>query len=184
MCVCKRNRTSRSSIRMGWDHMVSETSAERFVFRARTGPLCPSESSKMQLCGHRDKAETVIGTVTVRVFDVCATNFINYVCEGIFLHDNQVPHPKYQRFCALISVRLRKARTYQVASGFRCAASLRTHPHMYHQRSSPSCIHLQLHVKGAVLLSSMHCNHGENLSENPWSCTCLKDPRSGVHYSW
>ena len=37
--------------------MVSKASAERFVFRARAGPLCPAESSKMQLCGHRKKAE-------------------------------------------------------------------------------------------------------------------------------
>ena len=57
MCVCKRSRTARNSMRMGWDHMVLEASAERFVFRARTGPLCPAESSKMQLCGHRKKAE-------------------------------------------------------------------------------------------------------------------------------
>ena len=57
MCVCKRNMTVRSSIRMGWDHIVSEASVERFVFRARTGPLCPTESSKMQLCGHDKKAE-------------------------------------------------------------------------------------------------------------------------------
>jgi hypothetical protein len=42
---------------MGWDYMVSEASAERFVFRARAGPLCPAESSKMQLCGHRKKSE-------------------------------------------------------------------------------------------------------------------------------
>ena len=56
MCVCKRSRTDRSSIRMGWDHMVSEASAERFVFRARAGPLCSSECSKMHLCGHREKA--------------------------------------------------------------------------------------------------------------------------------
>jgi hypothetical protein len=48
---------ARSSIRMGWDHMVSEASAERFVFRARAGPLSPAESSKMQLCGHRKKSE-------------------------------------------------------------------------------------------------------------------------------
>ena len=61
---------------MGWDHMFSEGSAEKFVFRARAGPSCPSECSKMQLCGHREKAETVIGTVPVRVFDVCTTNDI------------------------------------------------------------------------------------------------------------
>ncbi len=57
MCVCKRSRTTRSSIRMGWDHMVSETSTERFVFRTRTGPLCPVECSKIQLCGHLKKSE-------------------------------------------------------------------------------------------------------------------------------
>ncbi len=37
--------------------MVSEASAERFVFPARAGPLCPAEFSKMQLCGYRKKAE-------------------------------------------------------------------------------------------------------------------------------
>ena len=43
---------------MGWrDHMVSEVSVERFVFGDRAGPLCPAESSKMQLCGHNKKAE-------------------------------------------------------------------------------------------------------------------------------
>jgi hypothetical protein len=57
MCVCKRRMTVRSSIRMGWDHMVSEFSPERFVFRTRVGPLSPGESSKMKLCGHRQKAE-------------------------------------------------------------------------------------------------------------------------------
>ncbi len=54
---CKRSRTARSSMKMGWYHMVSEASTERFVFRARTGPLCPAESSKMQLCEHHKKAE-------------------------------------------------------------------------------------------------------------------------------
>ena len=66
----KRNRTSRISIRIGWDHMFSEARAERFVFRARAGPLCSSEYSKMHLCGHREKVETSIGTVPARVFDV------------------------------------------------------------------------------------------------------------------
>ncbi len=71
---------------MGWNHMVSETSAERFVFRSRAGPLCPSECSKMQLCGHREKTETSILTVPVRVFHVCGTKFIHpmkNVCEDI-----------------------------------------------------------------------------------------------------
>ena len=88
MYVCKRIRTTRSSIRIDWDHMFSEASVERFVFRARAGPLCPSECSKMQLCGHREKVETVILTVSVRVFDVCARKFIchyYHVCEGIVL---------------------------------------------------------------------------------------------------
>ncbi len=49
-------------MRMGWYHMVSEASTERFVFRARAGPLCP-------------KKQKLIGTVSVRVFDVCATKF-------------------------------------------------------------------------------------------------------------
>ena len=69
-----------------WDHIVLETTPERFVFRPQTGPLFSSESSKMQLCRHRGKTETVIGTVSVRVFDVCVTNFIypmNHVCEDI-----------------------------------------------------------------------------------------------------
>ena len=42
---------------MGWDHMVAGASAERFVFRARAVPLCPVESSTMQLYEHRQKAE-------------------------------------------------------------------------------------------------------------------------------
>ncbi len=43
MCCCKRSRTVRSSIRMGWYHMFSEASAERFVLRARSSPSCASE---------------------------------------------------------------------------------------------------------------------------------------------
>ena len=71
---------------MGWDHMVSEDSEERFVFRVGVSPLCPSECSKMELCGHREKIETVIGTVSVCVFDTFTTIFIypmNHVCEVI-----------------------------------------------------------------------------------------------------
>jgi hypothetical protein len=63
-------RTVRSSIRMGWDNMVSGTIPERFVFRDRTGPFCPTEYSKMQLCGHRKKSEKTDWDVSVRVFDV------------------------------------------------------------------------------------------------------------------
>jgi hypothetical protein len=70
--------------------------------------------------------------------------------KASFFHDNQVPHPKYQYFCAVMSARLRKSRANEVPLCFRCSASLRGHPHMYHQRSVPSRIHWQLHVKGAV----------------------------------
>ena len=74
MCVCKRIRTSRSS--------------ERFVFRDAAGPLCPSEFSKIHLCGHREKGKTVIGTVLDRVFDVRSTKVIHpmdNVYEGNYL---------------------------------------------------------------------------------------------------
>ena len=84
---------------MGWDHMVSEASAERFVFRTRAGPLCPAESSKLQLCGHRKKAEkadwdSVCSGVR------CVRNKTSYIsltmrAKASFFHDNQVPHPKY-----------------------------------------------------------------------------------------
>ncbi len=47
MCGCKRNRTTRSSMKIGGDNMFSETNAERFVCRVRTSPFCPSEYVKM-----------------------------------------------------------------------------------------------------------------------------------------
>jgi hypothetical protein len=103
------------------------------------------------------KQKKLIRTVSVRVFDVCVTKLHIYRVKVSFLHDNQVPHPKYQCFCSVISVRLRKAQANEVPLCFRCVASLRTHPHMYHQRYTPSRIHWQMNVKGAVLLSSMHC---------------------------
>ena len=82
----ERSRTVRISIRMGWEHMVSETNVERFVFRDRAGPLCSSECSKIHLYGHREKTETSIGTVSSRVFDVSVTKVMdpmNHVCVGI-----------------------------------------------------------------------------------------------------
>ncbi len=85
--------------------------------------------------------------------------------KALFLHDNQVPHPKYKCFRVLISVRLRKPRANEVPLSFRCIVSLRTHPHMYHQRYVPSRIHLQMHVKGVVLLSSVHCATMEKISQ-------------------
>ena len=40
---------------------------------------------------------------------------------------------------------------------------------MYHNRSSPSCIHLYLFVKGSVLLFSRHC---ETISEKSFRILC------------
>jgi len=60
MWDCERRRTVRSSIRMCWYHMFSETSVERFVFRV----------------------------VDSRVFDGYTPEFIcdiQNVCEGIVL---------------------------------------------------------------------------------------------------
>ena len=54
---------------MGWDHMVSEVSAEKFVFRSRTGPLCPGECSKIQLSGHRKKT----GGVPLELMETLST---------------------------------------------------------------------------------------------------------------
>ena len=86
MCVCKRTRTARSSIRMGWDNMVSEATAERFVFRARAGPVCRSECSKMHLCGHGGKAETAVGTVYAGLFDACATKVMHPMNQCVRRH--------------------------------------------------------------------------------------------------
>ena len=75
-------------MKIGGDHMFSEASAERFVCRARTSPFCPSEYVKMVCRGHHEKPETVILTVSVRVFDVCARKLIchyYHACEGIVL---------------------------------------------------------------------------------------------------
>ena len=48
-CGCQRSRTARSWIRLGWDHMFSDVSAKRFVFRSRARPLCDSDCVAMQL---------------------------------------------------------------------------------------------------------------------------------------
>jgi hypothetical protein len=116
---------------------------------------------KMQLCGHGKKAEKADWDgVCSGVWCVCnKTSYIPWTIrvKASFLHDNQVPHPKYQCFCTVISARLRKARANEVPLCFRCAASLRAHPNRYHQRSAPSRIHCQLYVKGVVLLSSIDC---------------------------
>ena len=61
MCVCRKEHDSQDFNQNGLGALVSEANAERFVFRARAGPLCSSECSKMHLCGHHERAETVIG---------------------------------------------------------------------------------------------------------------------------
>ena len=76
--------------------------------------------------------------------------------KASFLDDNLEQQAKYEWFSALVTVRTRKARTNQVAYCFWCALPLRTHRHMYHYRSAPSCIQLQMHVKGSVRLFSRH----------------------------
>ena len=68
--------------------MVSEASAQRFVFRSRASPACASECVKMKFHVHREEPETVILTVASRVFDGCGPNFIcviKNVCEDIVL---------------------------------------------------------------------------------------------------
>ncbi len=85
------------------------------------------------------------------------------------LHDNQEQYAKCDCFSDLMSVRSEKARTEQVVLCFRCAVPLRTHPPTYDHRSVPSCIHLQLHVKGSVRLFSTHCETITKISENPLS---------------
>jgi hypothetical protein len=67
-------------------HMVSETSAPRFVFRSRASPACASECEKIQFHVHREEPETAMLTVDSRVFDVCAPKVmcvIKNVWKGI-----------------------------------------------------------------------------------------------------
>ena len=66
--------------------MVSEASAQRFVFRSRASPACASECVKIQFHIQREEPETAMLPVDSRVFDVCAPNFmrdIKNACEGI-----------------------------------------------------------------------------------------------------
>ena len=89
------------------------------------------------------KQKKLIGTVSVRMFDVCATK----------LHISHEPCVRRHRFCMTTM--------------------------------SPT-LNISAFVPLNIILNNiLHalCNHGENLSENPSSCTYLKDSRSGVHYS-
>ncbi len=95
---------------------------------------------------------------------------------------NQERYAKCECFSGLMSVRAEKARAKQVALCFWCAVPLRTHPPTYDRRSAPSCIHLQLHVKGSVRLFSTHCETIVKISENQLSCpTPLLRPAPKSH---
>ena len=63
-------------------NMVSEASAQRFVFRSRASPACASECEKMQFHIQREEepeTETATLTVDSRVFDVCAPSFMRAI---------------------------------------------------------------------------------------------------------
>jgi hypothetical protein len=142
----------------------------------------------MQLCEHHKKSEKADWDgVCSGVWCVCnKTSYTSWTMrvKASFFHDNQVPHPKYQCFCVVISVRIRKIpgkRGSLVFSlrCFRCAHTLTCIMRGLHLHvSTDSCM-----LKVRTLVLHALCNHGENLSENPSSCTYLKDPRPGVHYS-
>ncbi len=78
----------------------------------------------------------LIGTVSVRVFDVCATK----------LHISHEPFVRRHRFSMTT-----KSPTLNISVFLPSWVwFFHTHPHMYHQRSTPSRIHWHLHVKGVV----------------------------------
>jgi len=74
--------------------------------------------------------------------------------KASLLDDNQEQYAKCECFSDLMSVRAEKTRAKQVAWCFWCAVPLRTHLPTYDRMSAPSCIHLQMHVKGSVRLWS------------------------------
>ena len=126
--------------------MFSEASAGTFVFRERETPSCASTCAKMEF-----------HVVVFFIGEHQSSYVTSTMCvKASFLDDNLEQQAKYEWFSALVTVRTRKARTNQVAYCFWCALPLRTHRHMYHYRSAPSCIHLQMHVKGSVRLFSRH----------------------------
>ena len=67
-------------------HMVSETSAQRFVLRSRGSPAYVSECVKIQFHVQCQEPETTMFTVGFRDFDGYAPIFICVIknaCEGI-----------------------------------------------------------------------------------------------------
>jgi hypothetical protein len=68
------------------NHLVSETSEPRFVFRSRGSPACASECEKMQFHIQREEPETAMLTVDSRVFGVCSPKVmrdIKNACKDI-----------------------------------------------------------------------------------------------------
>ncbi len=72
MCYCNRSRTARTSIRIGWYHMISEASGERFKFWARASPLCASRVSKIACEWTARETRNSDFDGPFRALDVCA----------------------------------------------------------------------------------------------------------------
>ena len=106
------------------------------------------------------KQKKLIGTVSVRVFDACATK----------LHISHEPCVRRHRFSMTT-----KSPTLNISDFV--PSSVRSFEKTGQTRF-PCVV-----VAQSLVLHGLR-NHGENLSENPSSCTYLKDSRSGVHYSW
>ena len=133
------------------------------------------------------KQKKLIGTVSVRVFDVCATK----------IHISHEPCVRRHRFCMTTKSPTLNISAFVPSSvrGFEKPGQTRfpcVFVALLRCAHTLTCIFrgLQLHVSTDSCMSKVRslvlhalCNHGENLSENPSSCTYFKDPRSGVHYS-
>ena len=187
MCGCKRIRTARSSMKIGGNHMFSEASAERFVFRARTSPFCPSEYVKMVCRGApRETRNSDFDGVCSCLWCVRKEAYMSLLpCMrrhrswmrnkspnlniSAFLHPSpwDLENPRKTRLhCVFVAL-------------LRCAHDL-------------TCIltDVLFHVCTCSCMSTLRSScsqytwdHGENHSENLSSCTYLQDPPSGVHYS-
>ncbi len=110
------------------------------------------------MCGHHMFSET---SVPRFVFRSGASPECTSECEKIQFHiQREEPETVMLTVDSRVfdvCVRAEKARSKQVALCFWCTVPLRTHPPMYDRRSAPSCIHLQMYVKGSVRLFSTHC---------------------------
>ncbi len=103
---------------------------ERFVLRTRASPSCATECVKKKNMRHQE---------CVRRHRSWMTTKNNKPSVSVFLSS---------------SVRAEKARVNQVTLCFWCVVPLRTHPHTYHLRSAPSCMHGLF----SVLVLKMSCS--------------------------